>query len=934
MKAIKISIFFIFLSCYSFLQAQEDIFINAEFNPDENQVSVKQKILIHNTTNKPIDRIYLSDWNNSSSSKNSPLAIRYEEEYIQKMHFAKDKERGITTINSILSNNISLKYKRVEVDIIEVALENPLDKKQSIELILNYQLQLPSSKFNGFGIDNKQDIALKEWFIVPAKLNKNWEYYSNKDLDDLYFPNSNLYINLTFPKSYKITSDLDIQNITSNDSISKVLLKGVNRINTELYLSKNSNFSELKTENLSYISDIDNEGIGIGLKAVIHDKIDQFLIEKLGKYPHKKLILSELAYKNNPVYGLNQLPDFIRPYPDGFQYEVKILKTTIHNFLKNTVNTNPRKDFWLNDALETYLMYQYIEKYYPDMKILGTLSKIWGLRSFEIAKKKFNDQYDYTTQYMARINLGQAINTSKDSLLKFNQKIANKNKAGIGLVYLNDYLGKDIIPKTIKEFYLKNKTANIVSNDFFNAIQSKTDKDISWFISDFINTNNPIDYTILDAVEGAQTIQVQLKNRAQTTTPIAIYQIVDKKIVHKQYIDGFVGEKTVLIPNHQPDRLVLNYEEIVPEINQRNNTKTIKNHLFNKPLKFSFLKDAEAPKHNQAFYTPQLGFNLYDGLTPGMRFSNKAILKKPFTYSIKPTYGLRSKTLIGSASAIYTQFIKNKNLFSVDYALSYSTYHYQEGLRYQRFNPFIVFSFRNKNDLRDNFSQKIVARHVTVQQEQQSGIETDPNYSVFNLKYGLSNKNLLHFYSAGTDIQFAKRFGKISASFEWRRTFENNRQINARLFAGSFLYNNTNSDYFSFALDRPTDYLFDYDYLGRSESTGIYSQQIIIAEGGFKSKLLTPFANSWITTTNLNTNIWKYIFAYGDIGFVGNRNSTNFVYDSGIHLNLVPDYFELYFPVYSNLGWEVNQTKYQEKIRFKIVLTPKVLIGLFTRKWH
>lgn len=43
--------------------------------------------------------------------------------------------------------------------------------------------------------------------------------------------------------------------------------------------------------------------------------------------------------------------------------------------------------------------------------------------------------------------------------------------------------------------------------------------------------------------------------------------------------------------------------------------------------------------------------------------------------------------------------------------------------------------------------------------------------------------------------------------------------------------------FFSFALDRPTDYLFDFNYLGRSEDTGLVSQQIIIAEGGFKSQL-------------------------------------------------------------------------------------------------
>jgi hypothetical protein len=155
-----------------------------------------------------------------------------------------------------------------------------------------------------------------------------------------------------------------------------------------------------------------------------------------------------------------------------------------------------------------------------------------------------------------------------------------------------------------------------------------------------------------------------------------------------------------------------------------------------------------------------------------------------------------------------------------------------------------------------------------------------------------------------------------------------------RLYAGSFLYNRTNSDYFSFGLDRPTDYLFDYNFLGRSESTGIFSQQYIIAEGGFKSKIEPRYANQWMTTLNASYSLWNWVEAYGDIGFVKNKHEkANFAYDSGIRLNLVPDYFELYFPVYSNNGWEISQPKYNEKIRFVVTFAPKTLVTLFTRKW-
>jgi hypothetical protein len=37
--------------------------------------------------------------------------------------------------------------------------------------------------------------------------------------------------------------------------------------------------------------------------------------------------------------------------------------------------------------------------------------------------------------------------------------------------------------------------------------------------------------------------------------------------------------------------------------------------------------------------------------------------------------------------------------------------------------------------------------------------------------------------------------------------------------------------------------------------------------------------------------------------------------------------------VYSNLGWEISQANYSEKIRFVITTDISKLAGLFTRKW-
>src|SRR5690606_35900458 len=145
--------------------------------------------------------------------------------------------------------------------------------------------------------------------------------------------------------------------------------------------------------------------------------------------------------------------------------------------------------------------------------------------------------------------------------------------------------------------------------------------------------------------------------------------------------------------------------------------------------------------------------------------------------------------------------------------------------------------------------------------------------AVFNARYFNTRSEVTNHVNFVGDLQLASKFGKASAEIEYRRLFEDNRQLTLRMFAGSFLYNKTKSDFFNFALDRPTDYLFDYNYYGRSEDTGFFSQQLILSEGGFKSIIEPQFANQWIATVNAGYSIWNWIEVYGDIGLLKNKGS-------------------------------------------------------------
>ena len=89
-----------------------------------------------------------------------------------------------------------------------------------------------------------------------------------------------------------------------------------------------------------------------------------------------------------------------------------------------------------------------------------------------------------------------------------------------------------------------------------------------------------------------------------------------------------------------------------------------------------------------------------------------------------------------------------------------------------------------------------------------------------------------------------------------------------------------------------------------------------------------------MASLNASIGIWKWIELYGDVGVLKNINEKPLgFFDSGIKLNLVPDYFEVFFPLYSSNGFEPTQSRYATKIRFLFYPRLSTLSSLFTRKW-
>ena len=103
MKSIHFILLFLSISA----SAQHTIDIKARINIEKKTIEVEQEIEYFNSSDILINEIYLNDWNNAFSSKNSALAKRFSDEFIRTFHLAKEEDRGYTKIISVIDNQLN-----------------------------------------------------------------------------------------------------------------------------------------------------------------------------------------------------------------------------------------------------------------------------------------------------------------------------------------------------------------------------------------------------------------------------------------------------------------------------------------------------------------------------------------------------------------------------------------------------------------------------------------------------------------------------------------------------------------------------------------------------------------------------------------------------------------------------------------------------------
>ena len=690
----------------------------------------------------------------------------------------------------------------------------------------------------------------------------------------------------------------------------------------------------------------------------------------LGDYPYNHVTAIDgviaagggMEYPNITIIGASG---------NDFSLETTIMHEVGHNWFYGILGSNERDFPAMDEGLNSLYEMRYIRAKYPQKKLTSLIDKDSTFRFFGLNKFKHSELYRFSYLLGARKNTDQPIALEAEKFTNFNYGSIVYHKTAIVFDYLLNTAGEDKFDEGM-QFYFENwKFKHPSINDLQKTLEYYCGMELSWFMDGLIYGKDKLDYKILRHKKLSNDAhKVLIKNVGDVEGPVVLTAYKDKRPVGQVWYSGFKGKKVFDFPVSEVDEFKIDGFGYMPEINKKNNTLRT-NGIFKKtePLQFNFLAKIDDPSKTQINFLPVLGYNMYNKFMLGCAFYNYSLLQKKFEYTLAPMYAFGSNTPVGFAdfqfnfhpSGIFQSVvpgIKFKS-FAYDFANKDKFYPLSDvsnpaafAFNYYKAEPFLKFELK-KRDPRSKISQHVNLRSVIVMSEQdhtysevfetiqQSPFKKNETSYVNELAYILNDSRAINPYNLAIRFRQNENFSNVSLTAKYYLTFKENYSAEIRLFAGTFLGGNSRGMYRFRAsgYNGYQDYMYDYNFIGRSEYEHFAFAQFADEDGAMK--IWTPLGQSdtWLASLNIKSpKFFKLpVKFFADIATCDGNflNKEKVLYCAGFELYIMKDIFEIYVPlIYNKDIRDVmklnNKNSFFETIRFTFNLNrinPRDLIG-------
>ncbi len=921
--------------------------------------------------------IYMHLWPNAYKNDETAMAKQLYENGELDFYYSKNEDRGfIDSLNFKLNDVINAKWEldSIHIDIAKIYFDKPLKSGERITISTPFHVKIPLGIYSRLG-HMGESYQITQWYPKPAVYDKNgWNQMPYLTQGEFYSEFGSFDVSITLPKNYVLgaTGDMfegedELAWLEEKVALTKALTSYKDDMDfpTSSAETKTLRFKQKNVHDFAWFADkryhvlkgevelpqskekVTTWAMFTNAEADIWTKSIDYLNNSVyyyslwnGDYPYKHCTAVDgalsagagMEYPNITVIGTSG---------NAFLLETVIMHEVGHNWFYGILGSNERMHPWMDEGLNSFNENRYIETNHPEMGIAGGVDANGLVKLFDISKHLHKEQYYAGYQIGARKDFDQPIELPSAEYTYSNYGTIVYGKSAISFDYLMAYLGEETMDNAMQRYFDTWKFKHPQPEDLKEILESESGKDLDWFFDDIINSTKKLDYKLVSAkpfksIEG-QYYEIKVKNTGDIDGPFSISGVQNDSVIISQWFEGTSSDTLVRIPYQGFDNLRIDHQLDIPETRRKNNSIKTRG-LFRKmePLRLQPIGSIENPDKTQLFFSPIVGWNNYDKAMVGLTFYNAFIPQKKFEYAIAPMYSVGGNKPVGSGFFNYNILPKSSLFRQISFGISGQHYHTQmtslNETGFVKVTPHLDFYFKKKN-ARSTKSHALTLREITVAEANRTpGLSELPTIFIKHygrLKYSFKNDKTLNPFRAKVVTDFTDDFARVMAEANFQFDFKKPRkEVKVRLFAGSFLFNNTVSPRYNFRMDGIkgfTDYTYDHVFLGRNEFSGILSQQMVMGHGGFKIPTPVGQSNKWLVAANIKADIPIGIplGLFLDVGF-GYQTTANLQYNFGVHVPLVEDVVEIYFPIFwSNdiqKAIDANGTKYVNMIRFTLQL--------------
>jgi hypothetical protein len=945
------------------------------------------------TNNSPddLDFIYMHLWGNAFKDINTAFAKQKLREGSTRFYFAKDSQFGYYADLDFQVNGETIEWNltKKNEDIAKLMLKSPLKSGQKIVISTPFKLKIPAS-FSRLG-HVRTSYQMTQWYPKPAVYDKDgWHPMPYLDMGEFYSEFGSFDVKITLPENYVVGATGELQTASEKAFLdekveeTKQFFKEIDKqfkadFQVENYLSKLDTFPkssekfktiQYKAENVhdfAWFADkrfhvqkdqielasgkkvdtwtmFSNSQADLWEKSIEYvNRSVKFYSDKVGEYPWPQAtaVHSALSAGGGMEYPMITV---IGQNGTGKDLDDVITHEVGHNWFYGILATNERDHPWMDEGMNSYYEYRYMAEHYDD------------IIPVEIPEYFKSDvrTYEVFYQFQARRGLDQAPETASNDFNSLNYGLSAYVKPGLVFGHLEQYLGTENFDKIMQSYYEKWKFKHPTPADFRVHFEAETGKDLSWFFDGYINSNGQLDYAV-NSVSTGEKMTVSVKNKGDINAPFPISGMKDSVIVRTEWFDGFEGEKTFDFPVGDYDRIVIDANQDLLEVNRKNNNYKTSGLLKKmEPFSLKFLGSMESSEKSELFWLPTPMWNAYDKFMPSFAFYNSTIPMKKFEFLVMPAYSFKTKDLNGVGNLAYNIYPKSGVFQKIRIGANVKSFNYDDrdslqtetgfedtALKYLKVQPSISFDFRKSAT--SNLHQNIQFRSIWLNQEQTVfEIGENSRFYVGNtfddvwiheLSYTAEMRRALNPYRLKvTAEQMSFRVPslepqkessvKLTLEYETSYTYAPRKSLDIRFFVGGFLQNPFRNrglpapNMLNLTSQGFNDYKYDDSYFGRNERDGLWSQQIHLNDGGMKFALgggqsFPGRSNNFMFAINLEADLPQDLplnlplKPYLDIGYFDDArpNPTYDTFDKqlwwsgGFMLDFFDGIVGVYFPV-------------------------------------